>query len=104
MGSATTFFSVMLLLSLVMSSNFVSAARYLNEIPMVRDQNANSEKTSVEIGSEANDKKFVDKKFFLPFPPPLSELPPFPFTQTLPGFPPMSLPALPNFFTPPPGK
>lgn len=104
MGSATTVFSVMLLLSLVMTTTFVSATRHLNEIRKVGEQNANSEKMNVEIGSEANDKTLDDKKFFLPFPSPLPELPPFPFTQTLPGFPPMSLPALPNFFTSPPGK
>ncbi|WOG85432.1 hypothetical protein DCAR_0104621 [Daucus carota subsp. sativus] len=107
MGSARIVFSVMLLLSLVlMISTFASAARQLNETPKFRDQNANSEKTSGEIGNEANDKTLDDKKFFLPFPSPdspLPELPPFPFPfQNLPGFPPMSLPALPNFFTPPP--
>ena len=91
MGSSKIVFSVMLLLSLVMSSTFVSAARQLNETPKFRDQNANA-------------KSLEDKKFFLPFPSPLPQLPPFPFpfTQTLPGLPPMSLPALPNFFTPPP--
>lgn len=77
MGSAKIVFSVILLLSLVMASTLVSAARQLN------------------------DKTLNGKKFFLPFPAPLPELPPFPYPQTLPGFPPMSLPALPNFFTPP---
>ncbi|KAK1368185.1 hypothetical protein POM88_034277 [Heracleum sosnowskyi] len=104
MGSATTVFSVMLLFSLVMTSTFVSAARQLNEISKVGEQNTNSENTRIKIGSEANEKTLDDKKFFLPFPSPLPELPPFPFTQTLPGFPPMSLPALPNFFTPPSGN
>ncbi|KAL1834422.1 hypothetical protein ACET3Z_004073 [Daucus carota] len=106
MGSARIVFSFMLLISLVMTSTFVSAARQLNETPKFRDQNANSEKMSGEIGNEANDKTVADKKFFLPLPSPdspLPELPPFPFPfQNLPGLPPMSLPALPNFFTPPP--
>lgn len=99
MASTRTIFSVMLLLSLFMSTTFVSAARQLNETPKVTgDQSANSEKTKVGTQStKVTDNTSVgDKKFFIPIPIPIPF--PFPFPRTkVPGMPNTNLPS----FTPP---
>ncbi|KAL8101316.1 hypothetical protein AgCh_033265 [Apium graveolens] len=98
MASTTTIFSVILLLSLFMSTTFISATRQLNETPKVTagDQSAYSEKTKVGTESQATDKTGLDgKKFFIPIPVPIPIPFPFPFPRAkVPAMPGTDLPSL----------